>query len=83
LINDFSAHLVDIAKQATISEAINHVGGTMRLPSIDANLLWRHAVWTRRVELDITTPIELGRPLVCDSGIMARALAAALFGEVA
>lgn len=82
LINDFSAHLVDVAKQATISEAIDHVGGLMRLASSDANFLWRHAVWTRRVELDITVPIELGRPLVCDSGIMARALAAALFGEV-
>lgn len=83
LVNDFSAHLVEVAKQATISEAINHVGGEMRLASFDANLLWRHAVWTRRVGVDITKPIELGRPLVCDNGIMAHALATALFGEVA
>ena len=82
LVNDFSAHLVEVARQSTISESISRVGAAMRLLPFDSNLLWRHAVWTRRIEVDLTLPIDLGRPLVTDNGVMARALATELFGEV-
>lgn len=82
LISDYSERLAEVAMQSTISEGISQVGAAMHLTPFNSNLLWRNAVWTRRIPIDLTLPIELGRPLAMDNGVMARAMATELFGEV-
>ena len=80
---DFSARLVELSQHSSIYAAIKRVGNEMNLSEADANLMWRNGVWTRRIDLDITAPLELNRPLRLDGRHMATALALQLFGEVA
>ncbi|MFM0236006.1 PDDEXK family nuclease [Paraburkholderia sediminicola] len=82
LIEDFCGRFIEVALVSTISSGISHAASRMGPLSLDdANLLWRHGVWTRRIGIDITKPLELGRELRLDGQSIADRLACELFGE--
>lgn len=81
LIGDYCGRLVEVAVETTISTAIDRVGATMKLNQQEANLLWRHGVWMRLIDLDITIPLELRMPLRLGGRGIANALSQELFGE--
>lgn len=81
LIADYCGRLVEAAVETTISTAIDRVGASMKLNQEDANLLWRHGVWMRLIDLDITIPLELRMPLRLGGRGIANALSQELFGE--
>ncbi|MGX7004917.1 hypothetical protein [Caballeronia sp. KNU42] len=83
LIEDFCVRLIDVATRTSVEDGIRRAHVDLRLESpFDATLLWRHGVWTRRIEIDITQRMEMGAPLCLGGGDIAAQLAVELFGEV-
>jgi hypothetical protein len=81
LQGDFLDRFLDIASTSSISEGINRAARGTGLDQMSANLLWRHLVWRQRIDIDITAPLELGRPLRGGGKDIARAISRELFGE--
>lgn len=83
LSSDFSSRLIEIACDHPIGRAIGKAACEFGLINRDADLLWRHGVWTRAIEIDITRQLPMNEPLALDGGRIVAALAEQLFGEVA
>lgn len=81
MLSAFKDRFVDAATRTSISKGIDRAGMALGLNPIDANLVWRHLTWHRRVELDITLPLQMGMPLSRDGRKIADALTRELFGE--
>lgn len=82
LLTEFRHRLVDAGSVTTISTGIDRAGAALDLSPFDASLLWRHLVWTRRIDIDITLPLEQGMPLQIGGRSIADAISRELFGEV-
>jgi hypothetical protein len=82
ILSEFKERFVDAATLTSISKGIDRAGSALGLNPIDANLVWRHLTWHRRVELDITLPLQMGMPLSPGGRKIADALTRELFGEV-
>lgn len=82
LIQDFRNRFVSVALETSINIGIHRAGAELDLSPVDANLLWRHLAWHRMVEIDVTQPIQIGRPLVIAGRSIADAISKELFGEV-
>ena len=83
LQSDFCCRLVEIASDHAIDPAIARTASEFGLAASDANLLWRHGVWTRAIDIDITQQLLMNEPLALGGTRTAAALAEQLFGEVA
>lgn len=81
-IAEFCGRLIDQAASRPIGAAIDAAAALMSLSATDANLLWRHGVWHRRIELDVTRPVRMDRPIVSRGKEIRAALSVELFGEV-
>ena len=82
LIGEFCERLFDQAVSQPIGTAIDTVAAVMKLPAADASFLWRHGVWQRRIELDVTLPLRMDKPIVSLGKEICAALSLELFGEV-
>lgn len=82
MLSEFKERFIDAATLTSISRGIDRTGAAMDLNPMDANLVWRHLTWHRRIELDITLPIQMGIPLTLGGSKIADALTRELFGEV-
>lgn len=81
LQGDFLARFLDVASTSSINEGINRAARGTGLDQLSANLLWRHLVWHRRIDMDITAPLEIDRAHRGGGRDIARAIARELFGE--
>jgi hypothetical protein len=81
MLSEFKVRFVDAATLTSISRGIDRAGSAMGLNSMDANLVWRHLTWHRRIEIDITLPLQMGMPLNLGGRGIADVLSRELFGE--
>jgi len=82
LRSDFCSRLIEIASDHAIDPAIGRTACEFGLTARDADLLWRHGVWTRAIDVDITQQLLMNEPLALGGNRIAAALAEQLFGEV-
>lgn len=82
LQDEFAKRFVDVALASSIDTGINRSANALRIDLESARLLWLHLAWTRRIEVDITTPLEMGQPLRLGGRAISDALAVELFGVV-
>jgi len=82
MLSEFRERFVDAALLTSISTGIDRAGVALGLNPTDANLVWRHLTWHRRVELDITLPLQMGMPANLGGRKIADALTRELLGDV-
>ncbi len=82
LQDEFAERFVDVALASSIDTGISRSASALRMDRESARLLWLHLTWTRRIEIDVTIPLEMGKPLRLGGRSIANALAAELFGVI-
>lgn len=80
---EFALAFEDAAPCGTIESAVNSVSARMGLDLSDGNLLFRHCVWTRLIDVDLSYDVEMTYPPRRGSARLVSLLRHKLFGEAA
>lgn len=79
-ILEFASAFEDAASRESIVSAVAKVSARMRLSGTDANLFFRHCVWTRLIDIDLSYDVEMTYPPRRGSDSLITVLRNELFG---
>jgi hypothetical protein len=80
-IVDFASMLVEAAVAETLERGIAVAAASMGYTHDDANLLFRHCVWRRLIDIDLSSDVEMSYPPRLNGNRLVSILQAKLFGE--
>lgn len=82
IVECFASRFSDVAADDSMSGAIKAAAEASGIRPEEGPLLFRHVAWHRLIDIDISEPVLLTRPLVPDRKGLVKALQMELFGVV-